>query len=171
SRAVAHHERAGGIDAEGRNLRRVGTGRPAGGFHRRADSPPDILRIVFRREGVRPAHGDGVLRPAEQLAAPVEHTGAGATCADVHRNDQIAHQCSFPSAFSSRTNCNNSRMSSNRASGSSRSSVSRCPGVFAWEPPVKATTRMPAALPAAIPAGLSSTTTQYSGATPMAALA
>ena len=48
--------------------------------------------------------------------------------------------------------------------GASAATRARCSSLAAWLPPVKATTRMPAACAAATPAGLSSTTRQAAGA-------
>ena len=54
-------------------------------------------------------------------------------------------------------------MSARTASGPSAAMPARCASDVAWLPPVKATTRMPAAFAAVMPAGLSSTTRQAAG--------
>src|SRR5690606_7444991 len=114
----------------------------------------------------RAVHGDGVFAAPQEPARPVEDAGAGAARSHIDGADEIAHQ--GPVRSSVAISAGSCRMSSKIASGRRAVAASRNPQREAWEPPVKAKTRMPARLAASMPAVLSSMTSEAAGDAPMA---
>ena len=81
---IAHHQRAGRIEADPHCLVCRDTGEP----HRRAHRPghriPDLFGVVFGDVGADPPQLQRVLGPADQLAGRRDHSGSGAGSPHIH---------------------------------------------------------------------------------------
>ena len=85
---VAHHERAGGVEADAGDAFGRDAGLSPARRARRCRPPPDILRIMLGMIGLGLVHGDRMFGAAKQGARAVENARAGAPGPDIDRADE-----------------------------------------------------------------------------------